>query len=83
MDGPPLRHVAFRVEHDCPMADLSRAVPQAAFTAWGGHNVEVVEVRAARAVWDEVVAAAPRFLNVVRTFATPEGGVLVAELHVA
>jgi predicted DNA binding protein len=83
MDGPALRQVTFRVEHDCPMAALSREVPQASFTNWSGHRIEVVEVRASRAVWDEVVAAAPGHLEVLRTFATPEGGLLVAELHVA
>ena len=83
MDGPALRQVTFRVEHDCPMAALSREVPQATFTNWSGHRIEVVEVRASRAVWGQVLTAAPRHLEVLRTFATPEGGLLVAELHVA
>lgn len=82
MDGPALRQVTFRVEHDCPMAALSRTVPAASFTNWGGHRIEVVEVRASKAAWGQVVAAAPRFLTVLRTFATPEGGILVVELHV-
>lgn len=82
MDGPALRQVTFRVEHDCPMAALSRAVAGAQFTNWSGHRIEVVEVRAPPAVWQQVLAAAPRHLTVLRTFATPEGGLLVAELHV-
>lgn len=82
MDGPALRQVTFRVEHDCPMAALSRAVADAQFTNWSGHHIEVVEVRATPAVWRQVVAHAPQYLTVLRTFATPEGGILVAELHV-
>jgi len=84
MDGAgSLRQVTFRVEHDCPLADLSRAVPQARFTDWSGHRLEVLEVRCTRPVWEDLVAAAPEHLTVLRTFATPEGGLLLAELHVA
>lgn len=83
MDGPALRQVTFRVEHDCPLAALSREVPQARFTDWSGHRIEVLEVRCSRAVWQRVVEVAPRHLTVLRTFATPEGGLLVGELHVA
>ncbi len=84
MDGsrPALRQVTFRVEHDCPMARLSAQVPAARFTNWSGHRVEVIEVRAAPALWQQAAAAAGRHLEVVRTIATPEGGLLVAELHV-
>lgn len=82
MDGPPLRQVTFRVEHDCPLADLSRAVPQGAFTSWSGHRIEVLEVRAPPAAWAQAVREAGRRLNVLRSFAAPEGGVIVAELHV-
>lgn len=80
--GPPLRQVTFRVEHDCPMARLSAEIPAARFTNWSGHHVEVVEVRASPAVWREAAAAAGKHLEVVRAIATPEGGLLVAELHV-
>ena len=83
MDGPGLRQLTFRVQHDCPLAALSREVPQARFTNWSGHRIEVLEVRCARAVWDQVLAAAPRHLMVLRTFPTPEGGLIVGELHVA
>lgn len=80
--GPPLRQVTFRVEHDCPMARLSAEVPGAQFTNWSGHRVEVVEVRATSPVWAATVAAARDHLEVVRSIATPEGGLLVAGLHV-
>lgn len=80
--GPPLRQVTFRVEHDCPMARLSAAVPAAQFTNWSGHRVEVVEVRATPSAWAATVAAARRHLDVVRSIATPEGGLLVARLDV-
>jgi predicted DNA binding protein len=82
MDGPALRQVTFRVEHDCPLAGLSRAVPQARFTDWSGHRIEVLEVRCTRPVWEHVVEVAPRHLTMLRTFATPEGGLLIGELHV-
>lgn len=82
MDGPPLRQVTFRVEHDCPLADLSRAVPQAAFTSWSGHRIEVLEVRAPPAAWTQAVREAGEHLTVLRSFSAPEGGVIVVELHV-
>src|SRR5690349_20755383 len=83
MDGTtPMRQVTFRVEHDCPLAGLSRAVPQARFTDWNGHRIEVLDVRCTRQVWDDLVKVAPDHLDVRRSFATPEGGLLVAELHV-
>lgn len=80
--GPALRQVTFRVEHDCPMARLSAEVPAARFTNWSGHHVEIVEVRGARAVWEQTIDAAPQHLEVLRAIATPEGGLLVAEMHV-
>lgn len=85
MDGPsqPLRQVTFRVRHDCPLARLSAEVPAARFTAWSGHTIEVLEVACSRGMWDEVVEAARRHLDVRRAFATPDGGLLVAELHMA
>jgi predicted DNA binding protein len=78
----PLRHVTFRVRHDCPMARLSREVPDARLTAWSGHNVEVVEAACAKALWPHVVEAARRHLDVQRVFPSPAGGLIVAEVHV-
>lgn len=78
MDGS-LRHVTFRVEHDCPMAELSRAVAQADFHCWSAHRIEVVEVRCTPIWWPRVVEVAERLLSPRRVFATPEGGVLVWE----
>ncbi|MHB1260879.1 MAG: helix-turn-helix domain-containing protein [Thermoplasmatota archaeon] len=88
MDGPlepsgPLRHVTVRIRHDCPMARLSQELPGVRFTAWSGHNVEVVEVACPPSAWDRVVAAARRHLDVQRAFPSPDGGLLVAEVHVA
>lgn len=46
MDGPPIRRVTFRVQHDCPLANLSRDLVGSDLRAWSGHHFEVVEVRA-------------------------------------
>jgi predicted DNA binding protein len=81
MDGP-LRHMAFRVRHDCPLAKLSLEVPEVRLTVWSGHRVEVLEVDAPRAVWDKVVEAAHRHLTVKRAFPSPHGGLIVAEVTV-
>lgn len=78
MDGGTLRHVTFRVDHDCPMARLSQDVPEAEFTCWSGHRLEVAEVKCTADDWQRVVAAAPQHLDLERTFASPEGGLLVA-----
>ncbi|MEA3165645.1 MAG: hypothetical protein QOJ26_511 [Thermoplasmata archaeon] len=81
MDGP-LRHVTFRVQHDCPLARISLEVPGVRLTVWSGHRVEVIEVEAQRAVWDKVVEAAHRHANVKRVFPRANGGLIVAEVTV-
>lgn len=81
MDGP-LRQVTFRVRHDCPLATLSRELPDLRFTVWSGHKVEVVEVQCPRGAWDKVVEAAGRHMVVQRAFPSPGGGLLVAEVAV-
>jgi len=78
MDGP-LRHVTFRVDHDCPMASLSRDVPEAEFHCWSGHRIEVVEVRCPPGRWAAVVKAARTRLSPHRVLRVPDGGVLVWE----
>ncbi len=78
MDGP-LRQVTFRVNHDCPMAALSRDVPGAEFHCWSGHRLEVVEVRCAPALWPDVARAAKRHLSPERILRVAEGGILVWE----
>lgn len=78
----PLRHITFRVRHDCPMARLSRDVPNARLTAWSGHNVEVIEVACPKVAWPRVVEAAREHLDVQRVFPSPTGGLIVAEVHV-
>ena len=82
MDGPPLRQVTFRVQHDCPMARLSAATPAARYTNWSGHRLEVIEVRLGQEPWDGVLRAAGEHLDLHRAIPTPEGGLLVAGLHV-
>lgn len=82
MDGGTLRHVTFRVDHDCPMARLSREVPDAHFTNWSGHRVEVTQVRCDPLRWDKVVAAAEKHLTVQRAFPSSDGGLLVAGMRV-
>ncbi len=78
MDGP-LRQVTFRVDHDCPMAALSRDVPGADFHCWSGHRLEVVEVRCRPEAWDDVAKAARRHLAPEKSLRVPDGGVLVWE----
>src|SRR5688572_25799548 len=77
MDGAPLRLVTFRVDHDCPVARLSRDVPAADLSCWSGHRLEVVEVRSTRAQWERVEESAARHLRPERTLPTEEGGLLV------
>jgi len=79
MDGP-LRHVTFRVQHDCPLARISLDVPGVRFTVWSGHRVEVLEATASKAVWERVVAAARRHAAVQRVFPSATGGLIVAEI---
>src|SRR5215210_7392372 len=81
MDGP-LRHVTFRVQHDCPLARVSLEVPGVRLTVWSGHRVEVLEVEAPRALWERVVAAARRHAVVQRVFPSATGGLIVAEVTV-
>jgi predicted DNA binding protein len=81
MDGTatPLRHLTLRVEHDCPLAQLSRELPGADIQAWSTHRLEVVEVRCSAAVWPKVEAAALRLLQPLRVLPTADGGLLVWE----
>lgn len=79
MDGP-LRHVTFRVQHDCPLARISLDVPGVRFTVWSGHRVEVLEVTTSKPVWERVVAAARRHAAVQRVFPSATGGLIVAEI---
>lgn len=82
MDGPPLRHVTFRVQHDCPLARLSEELAGLRFTVWSGHGLEILEVSCPRALWPTVTATAARHLSVQRAFQSPWGGLLVAEVTV-
>lgn len=82
MDGT-LRQVTFRVKHDCPLAAMSAEVPTARFRVWSGHRIEVIEAVCPRGLWQTVVEAAERNLDVQRVFPSPEGGLIVAELTVA
>ncbi|MEK6985335.1 MAG: helix-turn-helix domain-containing protein [Candidatus Thermoplasmatota archaeon] len=81
MDGP-LRQVTVRIEHDCPLARLSRAVPQAELQCWSGHTLEVVEVRVPDTAWAGFEAAAIRLLKPLRLLRLRGGGVIVWEPHV-
>ncbi len=74
MGGPsPLRHLTLRVEHDCPLAQLSRELPGADFQAWSAHRLEVVEVRCTPALWPKVEAAALHLLHPLRILRTADG----------
>lgn len=77
MDGSTLRRITFRVQHDCPLATLSQALPRVDFLAWNGHAVEVVEVSPGRTAWEDVAAAARDHLPKVQVLATDKGGLLV------
>ena len=82
MDGPPLRHVSFRVQHDCPLARLSTELPGVRFTVWSGHGLEVLEVSCPRSAWPGIVEAAGKHVGVKRSFPSPQGGMVVAEVTV-
>lgn len=75
MDG--LRHVELKVKHDCPMARLSVAHPQAEFWCWTGHGVEVVDVRVDAKRWPAVATEAKRALGASRILPGPTGGLVV------
>jgi predicted DNA binding protein len=40
-----LTHLAFRLQHDCPVALLSRDLPDLALRSWSGHTREILHVR--------------------------------------
>ncbi len=73
MDGP-IRQVTFRVQHDCPIARLSREV-EGALLAWSGHRFEVIAYRGKD--WATFREAAGRLLAPTRLEATPGGGFVV------
>ncbi len=73
MDG--IRKVRFRVEHDCPVARLSRAVG-GDLQVWSGHRFEVVAWQGS-GDFEQFARAADRELSPVRTVATPHGGFTV------
>ncbi|HLF16967.1 MAG TPA: helix-turn-helix domain-containing protein [Candidatus Thermoplasmatota archaeon] len=82
MDGPPLRQVTFRVEHDCPLARLSRECPGTPFRAWSAHRHEVVEVSSGPERWRRALPIAERLLKPERTIPLADGGLIVWEPHV-
>ncbi|MGB0651671.1 MAG: helix-turn-helix domain-containing protein [Thermoplasmatota archaeon] len=70
-----LRRVVFRVEHDCPVARLSRERPELSFQVWSGHRVEFVVARGARPGEEAAVQEAiRRHLDPVRLLELPRGG---------
>lgn len=75
MDGS-LRQVTFRVEHDCPVARVSRAV-QGELHVWSGHRIELVAWRGRAALWPAFAGAAREHLGAVREVQTPDGGFVV------
>lgn len=70
-----MRKVRFRVEHDCPVARLSRAVG-GDLQVWSGHRFEVVAWQGG-GDFEAFARAADRELNPVRTIRTPHGGFTV------
>src|SRR5437868_5673780 len=80
MDG--LRQVTVRVEHDCPLARFSRALPEAELQSWSGHLLEVVEVRCPPESWTRVEALAEELLSPIRIVGVAGGGIIVWEPHV-
>ncbi len=69
-----LRRVVFRVEHDCPLARLSREHPELELQVWSGHRVEFVAVRGAGPGSEEAIQ---RHLNPVRVLPLPDGALVV------
>lgn len=72
-----LRHVTFRVQHDCPLARLSEALPEVVFRAWNGHTVEVIEVTHGKGGWDMIAEAARDHLPGVQVLPTDAAGLLI------
>ncbi len=70
-----LRRVVFRVEHDCPLARLSRGFPRVELNVWSGHRVEFVAVRGV--MGDALADAIQEHLNPVRVLPLPEGALVV------
>lgn len=74
MEGS-LWQVTFRVEHDCPLARLSREV-DAEMVVWSGHRFEVVTFQGMRS-WTAALEPIRRILRPVRELQTPDGGMVV------
>lgn len=74
MDG--IRQVTFRVQHDCPIARLSRAIT-GELQVWSGHRFEVVAYQGRIGDRPAFVAAAQEHLDPVRIIETPEGALVV------
>ncbi len=79
MDGTALRQVTLRVEHDCPLARLSRECPTVEFRAWSAHRHEVVEVRVPPERWGVVRERTEEFLRPERVLPAADGGLFVWE----
>jgi len=75
MDGP-VRKLTFRVQHDCPLARLSRAAP-GALQVWSGHRLEVVAIPRGRRDSTDVSQAVQEHLQPESLFATADGWLAV------
>lgn len=73
--APQLRRVVFRVEHDCPLARLSRQHPRLELHVWSGHRIEFVAVRG---ILDAAVSAdIEHHLKPVRVLPLNDGALVV------
>lgn len=72
MDGS-LQRLSFRVRHDCPLAEASRAVPGVDLEVWSGHRFELVSARAPSARQQALRAAWHEHLRPERVIAFHDG----------
>lgn len=74
-----LTHLAFRLQHDCPVAMLSRDLPDAPMRTWSGHQREVLHIRAEEVDHEAVTTAVREHLPEATTFEFAHGIVAIHE----
>lgn len=77
-----LQRLTFRVRHDCPLAEASRAVAGVEFEVWSGHRFELVSARAPAMRQAAVREAWAEHLRPERVIAFHDGIMAVWRPHV-
>lgn len=79
MPSGRLTHLAFRLQHDCPVASLSRDLPDVPMRAWSGHRREVLHVREEPPNHDTILEAVRHRLPKATAFPFAHGVVVIHE----